>query len=219
MIPIAVLAAGCQPSTQLPEAPWLHGLTDAVASDQGSPETMRRLGDFQDLEPGCGADAYRGIELVADVAPAPGRERIVASHAQGVFVYDTEDQLVAWSPGYRCDGSADAIEALAAGDAYGHRTIVVVGTSGGHTEHDTWVGLFRIGSDARLEPAFAADVEHHRGDEVSRGLIALLPSSLVYVTPEGGAALYVYDPVARAYLVPRDPADDPPHQPPVVTRR
>lgn len=219
---VALALAGCQETSDLPALPWLHGLSGAVVSEQPSPSTTRQFAELLDVEPDCGADAYRGVELVADVSPQPGRETVVASFAHGVRVYDQERGLVASAPGYRCGGSSDAIETVAAGDAYGDPTIVIAGTSGGRMERETWVGLFRVGRDHRLEPAFAGVVEQVRGDQVTRGDLRLLPRALLYRAPGGAPMLYLYDPLAGAYLVPgalrdEDDHDGPP--PATVSRR
>lgn len=210
---LASLAA-CQAS--VPSVPWLHGLSNAVASDRDSESTMRRLADESDFEPACGSDAYRGIELVADVSPHPGRETIVASYAQGIFVYDARDRLVAATPGYRCTGSADALSVLAAGDAHGAPTIVVVGTRGGRRESETWLGLFRI-RDRRLHPTFMDTVEERRDAKVIRGAVVLLPGALIHRAPRGTATLYHYDPRFDAYVVPGLPFDDSMHDGTTVT--
>lgn len=219
LVAVAVALAGCQETAELPAMPWLHGLSNAVVSEGPSATASRRLPDVSDLPSGCGADAYRGVELTADVTPDPGPETIVASFANGVVIYDREEVVVASSPGYRCAGSSDAIDAIAAGHAYGDRTIVLAGTSGGRMERDTWVGLFRLGAGDRVEPAFAAVVEQIRGDEVTRGDLRLLPHALLYRPPGGVPMLYMFDPVAGAYLVPGALRDEGPHEPPVAVLR
>src|SRR5687768_16143635 len=150
---LATLIA-CSPTT--PSVPWLYGLSDPVASESGSLSTMQRLADTGgDVDEACGADAYRGIELAADVAPAAGQETIVAAYARGIHVFDRSNHLVAATPGYYCVGFSDEITALAAGTAYGKSLIVVVTTSGGRRERETSLHLFRI-VDRRLAPAFSA---------------------------------------------------------------
>jgi hypothetical protein len=211
--------AGCQIATPAPNessTPWPRSMSGLVASDEPSLAASRRLHQYSPRdEEDCGAGAYQAVELVADVALTPGAETILASYANGVVVLDREGHLVASAPGYRCDGSVDEVEALAAGSAFGDTTIIVVAKTGGHRELSTFVGLFRIGFDKRLDPVFTATVEEHAGSTVRRGAIYMLPDALIYRLPDGRYAFYVFDPVGRIYLDPRDPLDDPAHEPPI----
>lgn len=196
----------CETATQ-PPLPWVRGLTEATASDRATSATMRRLADVRDEAPGCELAAHEGVELHADVSPRPGRETIVASYAQGILVFDREDQLVASTPGYPCSGgSADSIEIVAAGSAWGDRTLVVVGTTGGHGESDTWLSLFHIAGD-RLQASFTGIVEERRGEEIQRGSVWLLPDALLYRRPGGEPALYLYDPVPGVFMPPHHELD------------
>jgi hypothetical protein len=194
-------------STDGPAVPRLHGLTDLAVSDRGSADATRALGDWDAGDPSCAAGAFSTIDLDADVAPAPGIESVFASYAQGILVVDRDGQPAASLPGYPCSGSADELDLLAAGSAYGDRTLVVMGTSGGHRERTTWVNLFRVGTEpTRLDPVFAGTIEE-RGASVRYGSISLLPGALVHRTPAGPAVFYVFDPVARAYVVPGERID------------
>lgn len=197
--------------------PWLYGMSDLVASDQVTAAATRRLdGWVTEESPGCGGAADHAIQLVADVAPAPGVEAILASYARGVLVLDREGDALAFSPGYLCEGSADQLELVAAGRAFGVPTIIVVGVYGGHRAHVTFASLFRIGHDRRLDPVFTAVIAYPDDDGVRRGAIHMLPDALIYQSPDGRRALHVFDPVARAYLSPLDPLDDPQHEPPAA---
>jgi hypothetical protein len=226
MKPEAVLAAtwltACEiAASPSPEsaAPLPHGMSSMVVSETVSAAASRRLearsgGGVVD-EQGCGAGAYQAIELVADVAPSPGRETILASYAHGVVVLDREGDVVASTTGYRCAGSSDEVEAVAAGDAFGDPTIVVVTRTGGRREFSTVVGLFRIGFGGRLDPVFTATVEEHSGERSRRGAIDLLPGALVHRLPDGRHGFFVFDPVGRVYREPSHPLDDPAHEPPL----
>jgi len=198
-----------------PSVPGLYGLTDLVTSDRGSDDATRSLGMWSDSDPDCAASAYPALALVAEVAPHPGPETILGSYANGVVVLDREGQLVAATLGYPCAGSADELEQLVAGNAFGDRTIGVVGTTGGHRESSTWIGLFRVGFDRRLDPVFTGNIEERRGSEVRRGAISMLPNALVYQRPGSTRkVLYVFDPVGRAYLVPGEQLDHTNHDGP-----
>jgi hypothetical protein len=215
---IAVLA-GCQASAspQDPLVPWLHGMSGLSASEHASASATRRLDALLPVvdNDACGAGAYQAIELVADIAPAPGSETILGSYAHGIAVLDRSGQLLASTNGYRCDASVDEIEAIAAGRAFGEPTLVVVAKTGGRRAYTRFVGLFRLGFAKRLDPVFTATVEEHDGDEVRTGAIVMLQDALVYRLPDGRYAYYVFDPVGRVYLAPVDPLDDPHHEPPI----
>lgn len=203
---LAVLAAvaGCQAAT--PSMPWLYGLDGAIAS---TGVAAPRAPDEDLLAPGCGVAASRPIELVADIAPSPGRETIVGSYSGGLAVFDREDHLVAETPGYPCEGSADELLAIAAGTAYGDPLLAVAATGGGHREAATWIALFRTGRV--LEPVFTGVVETRADDAVERGAIYLLPGALLYQRPGGRARLWRLDPGARIYVpvLPETPHDEP----------
>ena len=191
-------------------------MSGLVVSEEASVQATSRLQAwFPRDDEGCGSGAHQGMQLLADVAPPPGRETILASYAGGVVVLDREGQMVASSPGYPCTGSADEIEAIAAGDAFGNQTIVLVAKAGGHREFSTFVGLFRMGFGKRLDPVFTAVVEEHEGSLVHRGAIYMVPGALAYRLPDGRYGFFVFDPIARAYLDRREPLDDPGHEPPV----
>lgn len=194
--------AGCSPSA--PQLPWLAGLGDLQISQESGPATARRLANITDFAPGCGADAYRGVEMIGELSPEGGSQTIVASYAQGVFLYGGDDTLVASAPGYRCTGSADEITTLAIGDSFGHPTLVVVGVSGGRRERETWIGLFELAPPHQLEPTFAAVVEYTHDDTVERGGVMMIPSGLIYRAPNRQPRIYWFDPVARAYIGPRE---------------
>ncbi len=207
-----ITVAGCQLSAETPAMPWLHGLANSVGSASQSDEVARRIGSwsgFSDVDPECSTGAYPGIEITADVAPAAGDETILVSLAHGIVVVDREHQLVTESPGYRCSGgSVDELEAIAAGNAYGVPTIAIAATSGGRNEAATWISLFRIGEDRRLDAAFTGVVELRHGTEIERGAVYLLPNALIYRHPSSQPTVWTYNPVARAYLRPGDPVDD-----------
>lgn len=167
---------------------------------------MRRLSELRDESPECELSAHEGVQLVADIAPRAGAETIVASYAQGILVFDREDQVIASTPGYPCSGTADSIEIIAAGSTWGAPTLVIVGTTGGRNESDTWLSLFRVAGD-RLEASFTGVVEERRGEDIQRGSVYLLPGSLLYRRPGGKPMLYLYDPVPGVYMPPRQELD------------
>ncbi|HEU0035828.1 MAG TPA: hypothetical protein VFQ53_34685 [Kofleriaceae bacterium] len=207
----ALLGAGaCQVGTEVPAVPWLHGMTDVAVSEQANDSVTRRLDEWSpavDVDE-CAGAAYPGIELTADVAGSTRKETVLASYAQGIVVLDGERRLVASTPGYRCGGTADEIQAVVVGSAFGDRTLVIVGTTGGHREADTWLGMFRVGFDKRLDPVFTGVVEERRGDRVEQGAVHMLPGALIYTPPGRTPTLWFWNPVARAYLLPGHPVDD-----------
>jgi hypothetical protein len=198
------LVAACQVAQETPSIPWLHGLADPIASDQTSDGVTRQIDSWSglsDVDPECSTGAHPGIAIEADVAVNAGRETIMVSLAHGLVIVDREGQLITEAPGYHCDGTADELEAIAAGSAFGAPTIAIAATSGGHRESSTWVSLFRI-DGRRLDPVFTGTVEERRGDDVKRGAVVLLPDALLYRHPRGEASLWTYNADARAYVQP-----------------
>lgn len=204
-IVLAATTAAC--SSSAPGMPWLHGLGDAVSSSTGVDEPPAP--DDSEIAPGCSVGASRTIELSADVAPAAGKETIVASYSGGITVFDREDHLVAHTPGWPCEGSADELDTIAFGTAYGEPTLAVAATSGGHREAATWVALFRTGRT--LEATFTAVVETRRDDIVKRGAIHLIPGGLLYERPGGPIRFWRLDPGAKIYVpvLPETPHGEP----------
>jgi hypothetical protein len=211
---LAISLAGCEAAAPVPDLPWLSGMTNVVSTDTGREGVVGRMAAWVEPDVECPASAYDGLELVADVASSPGNETILASYTQGVIVLSAEGQLLASSAGYPCEGSADGVEALAAGTSYGVPTIALLGTHGGKRENAAWIGLFRMHGTA-LDPVFAGTVEEREGTRVRRGDILLAPGgTLIYRRPGGPPTVWFYDAVGRAY-VPFGPIDrkEPPHVP------
>lgn len=178
--------------------PWLRNLSDVRAVSAGDPF----VGIAMDAEsdPSCDEATSTGLALVANVAPASGPETILASFAQGVMVYGREGELIAATPGFPCAGSADEIEVLAAGTAFGVPTIAITATTGGRREQLTWIGLYRVGLHGRLEAVFTGAVEQREDGIVRRGSITILPGALLVRDPLGGVGFWVIDPVSGVYV-------------------
>jgi len=196
----AVLAQG--DSTPAPSGsralPWLHNLDDVISVDVGDP--LITLAMDTQVDPSCDEVLPVGLALVANVAPAAGPETILASFAHGVMVYGHEGELIASTPGYPCAGSADEIEVLAAGTAFGIPTIAIAVTTGGRREQMTWLGLFRVGPHGRLDPVFAGAVELREDGIVRKGSVTILPDGLLVRDPLGGVGFWLFDETARVYL-------------------
>jgi hypothetical protein len=219
MLALAGLTA-CHVVDEVPKMPWLHGLSDAVASDRSSDELGRRMAEWServDYDPACPPGSYPAIQVFANVAPPAGLERIWISLAHGVAVFDHEGQLVSETPGYPCSGSADELEAIAGGDAFGAPTIAIAATTGGHRVSSTWISLLRVSPDRQLHAVFTGTVEERDGETVRRGGVFLLPNALIYRHPDGKPTVWFYNEAARAYLVPGDPVDDSHQDGPSIT--
>jgi hypothetical protein len=195
------LFTACQLTEQTPSIPWLHGLANPTSSNRASDEVARRIDTwsrFSDVDPDC-SGTYPGFEFEADVARNPGVETVLVSLSLGIVVTDSEGLLITETPGYHCAGSADELEAIAAGDAYGARTIAIAATTGGHRESSTWLTLFRV-EGRRLDPVFTGTVEVRHDKAVSTGGVFLLPNALVYRPPGGKPSVWIYSSDARAYV-------------------
>ncbi len=197
---LPLLTAGAAPAARPahPALPWLFNLQGVTAVDNGDP--LVTIAMDSESDPSCAEMAGTGLALVANVAPAGGPETILASFAHGVMVYGREGELIASTPGFPCAGSADEIEVLAAGTAFGVPTIVVAMATGGRREQLTWLGLFRVGRDGRLEAVFAGAVEQREDGIVRRGSVTLLPGGLLVRDPSGGVGFWTFDDVSGVYI-------------------
>jgi hypothetical protein len=193
-----LVVAACQQPTD--DLPWLEGLHVTAKSTGASTPADEPPED-------CAASAMRSIELVADVSPRAGRERIVASYATGIVVHDSEERTVAETNGFPCEGSGDELDVVAVGDAYGVPMLALAATTGGRRETQTFVGLYSLPA---LDPMFAGTVERREDERITRGSIHLFPGGLVYARPGGLPRLWRLDPVGvYVPVLPEEPHAEP----------
>jgi hypothetical protein len=182
--------------------PWLTGFfAPEAASDHGRRDVISELSEYREPAEDCIANTYGGLTITADVAATPGAERVVASYGQGVFVFDRERRLLAQSPALTCQGSADELVAIAAGDgAIGVPIVAMAATSGGRAESTTWLTLFRVSDAGELQPVFIGEVENHANQTTHTGTVTLIPGGLIYRDPDGAVSLFVYDHTLGRYI-------------------
>ena len=184
--------------------PWLQGFfAPEAVTERGSPEVIAELAAWRapSSSQRCVADEYGGLSLEADVAPTPGRERIIASYSQGMFVLDAEHHVLAQATGFTCQGSSDELVAIAAGDgAIGTPLVALAATSGGRVESTTWLTLYRVSNGGELQPVFIGEVERHASQTTRTGTVTLIPGGLVYVDPAGTISLWTYDAELGRYV-------------------
>lgn len=199
-IPLLFAWLAADPATEPPQVlPWLHHFTATTETAKASSEVVTRMGQWRDPDPTCSASAYGGFALSADVAAEPGTETVLASFTQGVLVLDARDRLIASAMPLPCQGSADDLVAMAAGDArIGEPVIALAVTTGGHREATTWLVLFRV-ADGVVAPIFAAPVEEH-GEATRVGEVTLVSGGLEYRAPSGLRTFWLYDPEQHRYL-------------------
>jgi len=174
--------------------PWLQGFEPVAVTDQATRGVVDELAEWQPADERCVANAYGGLELVANLAPSTGDERVLASFTQGVVVLDRDRHAIAHSPGFTCQGSADELVALAAGDAWIGTTLIAAAvTVGGKNESVTWLTLYRLGDDYELVPVFTGAVERHLGHTTRTGVVMMFPGGLVYRQPSGATSVWTYD--------------------------
>lgn len=181
--------------------PWLHNFAATAVSAEASAQVIDRMARWRAPDPDCSAAAYGGLAIAADVAPAPGTEEVLASYTQGVLVLDAGGRVIASAPAPDCQGSADDLKAVAAGDAQlDGPVIALAATGGGHRTSSTWLGLYRVVNGA-VAPIFAGVVEDRVGDRTRTGEVTLLPGALLYRAPSGEQTLWVYRPEQHRYVV------------------
>jgi hypothetical protein len=183
--------------------PWLQGFQPMGVADHGSQAVVAELDDWRPAgsDDRCVAPAYGGLQLVADVSPVPGDERVIASFEQGIVVLDHGGSAIARAPGFTCTGSADELVALAAGDAWiGQPVLALAAVAGGHAETATSLTLYRVGTEGDLVPIFTGEVEHRLRERTESGAVWLFPGGLLYRSPGGDPQLWRYDPEAGRYV-------------------
>ncbi|HEX2691355.1 MAG TPA: hypothetical protein VHN14_32300 [Kofleriaceae bacterium] len=184
--------------------PWLHNFAPTAKTSDLTPSVTNRMAEWRAPDLSCSAATYGGLAITAEVAPAPGAERVLASFTQGILVLDTKGELIASTMPFGCAGSADELVGLAAGDAYIDRPVIALAvTTGGHRESATWLVLSRVEGSV-VAPVFAGIVEHRAGDRTRAGDVTLLPGALVYRTPSGMRTLWTYDAAQHRYVPPGD---------------
>ena len=182
--------------------PWLQGFFAPQGStEQGSRDVLPQLAEWRDESEDCVASAYGGMSLRADVSAAEGQELVLASYTQGVFVFDHDNHLLAQAQGLPCEGSADELVALAAGDAaIGVPLVVLAATAGGRAESVTQLTMYRVGNGGELQPVFSGEVERHEGRTTRTGTITLVPGGLIYRDPSGSLGLWLYSAELGRYV-------------------
>ncbi|HEU4729766.1 MAG TPA: hypothetical protein VFT22_17845 [Kofleriaceae bacterium] len=180
--------------------PWLHNFAVSAESATPSASVIDRMSPWRAVDPNCSASAYGGFAIKADVAEPAGSEEVLASYTQGVLVLDGEGRLVASATAPSCQGSADEIEAIAAGDAHiDHPVIAMAVTSGGHRASSTWLVLYRVIGGV-VAPVFSAVIEEHAGDRTDAGDVTLLTGALLYHAPSGHQTLWTYSSEQQRYV-------------------
>jgi hypothetical protein len=182
--------------------PWLQGFFAPSASTEKPVQGITdELSEWRSGDQGCVADAYGGLSLTAELGAGEGEERVLASFSQGVVVLDRDRHMVAQTPGFECQGSADGLVAMAAGDAgLDAPLLAMAATTGGKNENMTWLGLYRVAGSGELQPVFIGEVERHAGHTTRTGTVTLIPGGLVYRAPSGELSLWIYDSARGAYI-------------------
>ena len=182
--------------------PWLQGFfAPEGVTEQGSRDVIAELSEWREPAEDCVGTAYGGFSLRADVSASEGKELILASYTQGVFVFDRNRHLLAQAPGLDCEGSSDELVAIAAGDAsIGTPVIALAASSGGRNENVTWLSLYRVSNGGELQPVFIGEVERHEGDTTRSGIVTLVPGGLIYRDPQGSISIWIYDDKLGRYV-------------------
>jgi hypothetical protein len=179
LVALAVLLLTACPQPVSPSMPWLRGVTHVASSDQLSADVL-------DPMDGAGCDDCTdvgAIELVADVAAAPGSETIIASYRSGVVVLDAKGVLLAHARGFSPEGSADELLSLVVADApTGTRVIAIAIRAGGRRENHVRMEIYRVQGRA-LEVLFRGVVEEHDDESNDAGSVTFTRDGIRYVAP------------------------------------
>ena len=182
--------------------PWLHNLATRAETSEATPSVIARMSRWRASDPSCSAGAYGGLAITAEVAANPGQETVLASLSQGVLVLDARAALIAAAMPLACEGSADEVDGIAAGDAHIEGPVIALAvTTGGHRESVTRLVLYRV-AEGVIAPIFTGIVSVHTGDQTRAGEVTLLPGALVYRAPSGARALWTYDAAQHRYVPP-----------------
>jgi hypothetical protein len=172
--------------------PWLRNFAAAAESAVATPLVVERMTQWRALDTSCSAAGYGGLSIRAEVAGRRGSEEVLASFTQGVLVLDAAGKLLASATAPECQGSADELVAIAAGDAHIDGPVIALAlTTGGHRASTTWLVLYRVIGGV-VAPVFSGAVEERLGEQVRRGEVTLLPGALVYQAPSGKRTLFSY---------------------------
>lgn len=182
--------------------PWLHEVTAEAIADAPSRAAEALLRDGRSGDAACTTSSTASFALVAELAPAPGLETVLASYTAGVVLLDASGRRLASAPPLVCSGSADAIEGAAVVELLpGEPAIALAATAGGRAERTTWLFVLAVRGEA-LAPIFAAPVEEWRGPLVSTGDVTRLAGgALRYRAPDGAISRWTYDRDAGRYVM------------------
>jgi hypothetical protein len=180
--------------------PWLHNFAPTAETSDATPSVIARMSKWRAADQSCSATAYGGLAIAAKVTAEPGIETVLASFSQGVLVLDARAKLIASAMPFRCAGSADEIEAIAAGDAHIDSPVIALAvTTGGHREFATWLVLYRV-AEGVVAPIFAGIVADQTSNQTRIGEVALLQGALVYRTPSGVRSFWIYNAAQQRYV-------------------
>jgi hypothetical protein len=199
---IASLLVACvSPDTSESDLPQLLGTTVLASSSSDTPAVVDRLSKWRHPNASCVADAYGGIEVVANVAPAPGDELVLASYSQGVFVLGRGGNVLASSPGRVCEGSQDSLDGVEIIRTLdGDVRIGVITTMGGRAENVTSLELLALGHGDSLDRVFEGELQRVESNTTRTGSVTLMYGALLYTRPIGGTSLWRLDRKANRYV-------------------
>jgi hypothetical protein len=172
--------------------PWLRNFAATGVSTTATPRVVERMAEWRALDESCSVAAYGGLSITADIGGGRGEEEVLASFTQGVLVVDAAGKLLASATGLECQGSADDVVAIAAGDAHIDGPVIALAvTTGGHRASTTWLVLYRVIGGV-VAPVFSGAVEDHVEGRTRSGEVTLLPGALEYRAPSGKRTLWTY---------------------------
>jgi hypothetical protein len=184
--------------------PWLYNFEIDDADDAELDSVSSRIEQLAGIP---SHDGYGGLEITAEISRGRGPETVLASFQQGLLVVDRAGQVVARARGFKSEGSADDLVALAVGDGQLDEPMIALAvTTGGHRDSVTSIVLYQLGENGRLVQVFAKPIVDRDGDQTFEGAIVFAPRALRYRSPRGASSLWRFDP-ARGQYVESAPAE------------
>jgi hypothetical protein len=179
----------------------LNGFVTTATNTRPTRATISQIRTWRTPDPKCSANTIGAIELTGNVMNEPGPQTVLVSFDH-LVVLDRANALVAAAPtGFRCEGSADQLDAVAIGSMLlDGPVIAIVATSGGEMESMTRVALFQIDRNRALVRLFSGAVFANDGVDHWYGSVTVVPGGIIHRPPGDPPTAWRFDRAAGRYI-------------------